>query len=373
MRTRGGIALIIVLAIVAILSVLVIEFSYSVWIDMHLSSNYDSRTQAVQAAKAGVEYAIYMLRRDEDLRVDSLADEWAKPIELTIGDLKPPPDPDQDEVTWFDKPSDTPRTSRYVEPRDGGTAKVLVVDEDRKLSLNMLSYKGRIAHPVFVGAFERLIDELNTRGQMWSSAELVQQMVDWVDDDGEAEWAYDTNEHPYLPMNRPFATVHELRLVADMTDEILYGTTPYPEIEPGYVDDDADWWQARTVLPGNESYGLINFVHAQSIQLVNVNTAPPEVLRALFEWRSGLDEQIMEERLDRPFQSTEDFLSRLNLDEKEDPELMAVVHWLNVQSSFFRITSIGEYHGVRVKITAIVNRSTRPDITVQYCRIENVE
>jgi len=372
MNTRGGIALIIVLAIVAILSVLVIEFSYSVWIDMHLSSNYDSRTQAVQAAKAGIEYAIYLLRRDEDPRVDWLGDEWAKPVELTIGELKPPPDPEEDDVAWFTEREQT-RTSRYVEPRVGGTAKVLVVDEDRKLSLNMLSYKGRIAHPVFTGAFERLIDNLNTRGQMWNAAELVEQMIDWVDDDDEAEWAYETNAHPYLPMNRPFATVHELRLVADMTDEILYGTTPYPDIEPGYVDENADWWQARTVLPDNQSYGLINFVHAQSVQIINVNTAPPEVLAALFEWRSGIEEQIMEERLERPFQSMEDFLSRLDLNERDDPAIKSVVNWLGVRSSFYKITSIGEYRGVRVKITAIVNRSTRPDIAVQYYRIENVE
>jgi type II secretory pathway component PulK len=372
MGSRDGIALIIVLAIVAILSVLVIEFSYSVWIDMHLSSNYDARTQAVQAAKAGVEYAIYVLRRDEDMRIDWLGEEWAKPMELTIGELAPPPDPDEDEVAWFTE-RDTQRTSRYVEPRSGGTAKVLIVDEDRKLSLNMLSYKGRIAHPVFTGALERLIDSLNNRSQMWNAAELVQQMVDWVDDDDEAEWDYDTPAHPYPPMNRPFATVHELRLVADMTDEILYGTVPYPDIEPGYVDENSDWWQARTVLPDNESYGLINFVHAQSVQLINVNTAPAELLAALFEWRSGIDETIMQERLERPFQSTQDMLTRLDINERTDPEIKSVVNWLTVRSSFFRITSIGEYLGVRVKVTAIVNRSTRPDITVQYYRIENIE
>jgi type II secretory pathway component PulK len=372
MSTRRGIALIIVLAIVAILSVLVIEFCYSVWIDMHLSANYDARTQAVQAAKAGVEYAVYLLRRDEDPRVDWLGEEWAKPIELTIGELAPPPDPEEDELSWLSEP-DERRTSRYVEPRFGGTAKVLIVDEDRKLSLNMLSYKSRIAHPVFVGALERLIENLDTQGQMWNAAELVEQIVDWVDNDDEPEWAYDTNEHPYLPMNRPFATVHELRLVADMTDVILYGTVPYPDIEPGYVDKEADWWQARTVLPENGSYGLINFVHAQSAQLVNINTAPPEVLAALFEWRSGIEETIMEERLEKPFQSTEDFLTRLDLNERDDPEIKAVVGWLGVRSLFFRITSIGEYHGVRVKVTAIVNRSSRPDVTVQYYRVENIE
>ena len=54
MTHRRGIALIIVLAIVAILSVLVLEFSYSVWVDMYLSASYDARTQALYAAKAGV-------------------------------------------------------------------------------------------------------------------------------------------------------------------------------------------------------------------------------------------------------------------------------------------------------------------------------
>src|SRR4030042_730031 len=100
MSTRRGIALIVVLAIVAILSVLVIEFCYSVWIDMHLSATYDARPRAGQAAKAGVEYAVSLLRRDEDPRVDWLGEEWAKPIELTIGELAPPPHPGEEELRW---------------------------------------------------------------------------------------------------------------------------------------------------------------------------------------------------------------------------------------------------------------------------------
>jgi hypothetical protein len=123
MSNRRGLALIIVLAIVAILSVLVIEFSYSVWVDLYLSANYLSRTQAVEAAKAGVEYGIYVLRRDADTAIDSLGEEWAQPMEITIGELVPPPDPEAEEgeerTDWYAELGKRAR-GRFVEPRAGG-------------------------------------------------------------------------------------------------------------------------------------------------------------------------------------------------------------------------------------------------------------
>ncbi len=378
MSDTRGVALIIVLAIVAILSVLVIEFSYSVWVDMYLSANYMSRTQAIEAAKAGVEYAIYVLRRDEDRRIDSLGEEWAQPLEITIGELVPPPDPDEEEATtdWYDELSER-MTGRLVEPRVGGTARVLIIDEERKIGLSTLG--NAVFRPIFVEILERLIEEMNVPNM--SASELVEQMVDWVDEDdvGPWEYVYETLVDPYLAMNRPFDTVHELRLLADMTDTLLYGTVPYPEVEPGYnSDEDTDWVDYESRLGPDDAYGLVNFVHCQSAYTVNVNTAPREVLTAIFDGDSIVAEEIIAKRQDEPFGRAD-----LNVDEKS--RLGALVtelggeynkfkhaRWLDVKSSFFRIESTGEYRGVKVKVTALVLWSDR-DVTIQYYRIENVE
>jgi len=375
-KTRG-IALIIVLAIVAILSVLVIEFSYSVWVDMYLSGNYMSRTQAIEAAKAGLEYAIYVLRRDEDTKVDWLGEAWAQPLEITIGELVPPPDPEGEEETadWYDEVSER-TTRRLVEPRVGGTARVLIIDEERKIGLNALESAYR---PIFIEILERLIDGLNVPGVNVSASELVEEMVDWVDEDdvGPWEYVYQTLVDPYLAMNRPFDTVDELRLLADMTDTLLYGTVSYPEVEPGYgSDENTDWVDYESRLGPNDAYGLINFVHCQSAYTVNVNTASREVLTAIFDGDSIVADEIIAKRQDEPFSqadlSEKGRLAVLVTELGGEYDKLKHARWLDVRSQFFRIESTGEYRGVRVKLTAIVLWDDA-NVTIQYYRIENVE
>ena len=371
---RRGIALIIVLAIVAILSVLVLEFSYSVWVDLYLSANYDVRTQALYAAKAGVEYAIYVLRRDENVQVDWLGEEWARPIELKIGELVPPRDPEGDDYEYEELIER--QGPVHGERRDGGTAKVLIVDEDRKIPLGMLAARRAGRRELCAAALERLIEELNVPGAMFSAVEIVEQMKDWVDNDeiGAWEYVYETLPDPYLPANRPFDTVHELRLLADMTDTLLYGTVPYPEIEPGYgTEEQTDWWQNEKPLGQDDSYGLVNFVHAQEVQRINPNTAPREVLVACFDGQELVADEIMEYRREKPFANWDrELWPVIQSVAGDDPELEKVGGWVQFKSQFFRITSIGEYRDVKVKVTAIVLWNKR-DVTVQYYRVENVE
>lgn len=369
-----GVALIIVLAIVAILSVLVLEFSHSVWVDLYLSANYDARTQALNAAKAGVEYGIYLLRRDDDLRVDSLADQWAAPIELTIGELEPPPDPDEEEDSDSDRRPDV--RARLVEPRTGGTARVLILDEDRKVPLNMLNYRGK-PHPFFVRTLERLIEDLEVADAYFDPTEIVEAMADWADADetGSWEYVYETLTDPYEAKNRPFDTVHELGLVAEMRDALLYGTVPYPEREPGYDEDEQTtaWPEREDELGPDESYGLINFVHAQAGHKINVNTAPREVLAALFDGNTLVADEIIERRREDPFANSAVFGAAVQTVVGDEDLLREIAKWVTFSSRYFRITAIGEYHGVKVKVTAIVHRTSRPDVLVQYYRIENVE
>ncbi len=379
-NSSRGVALIIVLAVVAILSVLVIEFSYSVWVNLYLSANYDARTQALNAAKAGVEYGIYLLRNDDDLRVDSLADQWAAPIELTIGELVPPPDPDEEENTVTDTDRRPDVRAHLVEPRVGGTAKVLIVDEDRKVPLNMLSYRGK-PHPLFVRTLECLIENLEVADAYFDPTEIVEAMVDWADADetGSWEYVYETLTDPYKAKNRPFDTVDELGLVTEMRDALLYGTVPYPEREPGYDEDEqtsgqtSGWPEREDELGPDESYGLINFVHAQNSRKINVNTAPKEVLAALFDGSTLVADEIIERRREEPFANSAVFGAAAQTVVGDEALLREVAKWVTFSSRYFRITAIGEYHGVRVKVTAIVHRSSRPDVLVQYYRIENVE
>jgi type II secretory pathway component PulK len=162
--------------------------------------------------------------------------------------------------------------------------------------------------------------------------------------------------------------------VAEVTDRLLYGTVPYPEQEPGYdTEDGGNWWVNQPALGANDSYGLINFVHTQTSQRINVNTAPREVLLAMFEGNALVVDEIMQHRREEPFPTTAEFEAVAKNVYDVEAQLALIRPWITTKSAFFTITSVGEYRGIKVKATAIVYRSSRPDVLVQYYRIENVE
>ncbi|MBN1916401.1 MAG: general secretion pathway protein GspK [Verrucomicrobia bacterium] len=360
--------MIVVLAIVAILSVVVLEFASSIRVEMYVSANYDAHTQALYAAKAGLEYAIYVLRTDEDMNKDWLGDAWAKPLELTIGAPDRAPEPESvdgsDEYTLYTPPA-RERDARVVEARIGGTARVSITDEERKIGL--YSVHGSQVSGIVRETLERLLDELHVPGAAYNASDIVEQIVDWTDQDDEGVWeyTYEGLEDPYVPTNRAFRSVAELRLLADMSDALLYGTVPFPEDQ-----EERDVYENG--LQSDWSYGLINFVHAQSIGLININTAPREVLTALFDDSYAAEEIIDWRREQGGFSNTDDVLAIVQEATGNDPTVTRALP-LTVRSLFFRITSVGEYHNVRVKITAIVYCSTRGDVSVQYYRVETVQ
>src|SRR5690606_23557972 len=60
-------------------------------------------------------------------------------------------------------------------------------------------------------------------------APLANSILDWRDGNsstrtgGAERGHYARLEHPYVPANKPFSTLHELRLVKDVTDEVFFG------------------------------------------------------------------------------------------------------------------------------------------------------
>ena len=85
-RDDEGLALLTVLAVLAILSIMVLEFSSSVMLDLDISANFRNQTQAEYNARAGLQYAVKLLR-DTKSTSDTLQDPWAEPQEIYIGDL----------------------------------------------------------------------------------------------------------------------------------------------------------------------------------------------------------------------------------------------------------------------------------------------
>jgi general secretion pathway protein K len=109
---KSGVALILVLVVIALLTVLIIEFNYISRVESSIVGNWKNERRAYFLAKGGVNLGIYLLKMD-DPRNDSLIEDWAKAI--------PPL------------------------PVDGGSIQLEISDEDGKINVNRLIEKGNLS------------------------------------------------------------------------------------------------------------------------------------------------------------------------------------------------------------------------------------
>jgi len=378
-----GIALLVALAVVAILAVVVFDFSFSTRVDMRIAANFRDRLVALEAAKAGVQYGIYMLRQDTNVRQDNLQDDWAQLAGIVLDKTDPYELAElaglTEEELGLEKHED------YLARQEGGnvpTASILIVDEERKIGVNFLA--GRGVKPMYRGWIENLIENLqeNPYFPEVDAYELVESITDWIDTDdtGHAESTYyEDLDVPYSCRNGPMESIYELKLVKDMTDLLFFGDTPYPmqlsgleedqweeRDQLGYTLPEAAPWEREEDLEA--VYGLVNFLTAHSSGRINLNTAPPEVLLAMFGNDETLVEDVLRTREEIPLQGKE-------IQGILGPDLYNLLvsgSVITFASSYFRIESTGKFHKAAVKVTAIVFRSTTRDIAIHYWRVEDV-
>jgi len=90
MKDERGVALLITLLVVALLTVTVVEFTYSVEVDQHLVRNSLSAMQAQMLARSGVNLGEAFLARDtNDPPADWYFEDWASPDIGSVIQLEP--------------------------------------------------------------------------------------------------------------------------------------------------------------------------------------------------------------------------------------------------------------------------------------------
>ena len=301
-RAESGVALLIVLLAIALLTIVVFEFTHSSQVETHLALGNRNALQAYYLARSGVNVAEAILARDALLTgdVDSEHDIWAQPLPpLPVGD---------------------------------GTIMLRVRDEARALDVNVLAkdHVGEIdpARRVFQGLFRIL--GLDPR--------LLAALIDWLDRNEEPERAPAGAEQPYyfgltprvaVP-NGPIVALEQLLALREMTPEILSRLAPF-----------------LTVVP--DSGGTLR---------VNVNTAPAEVLMALspaLAAEPAIVQQILSVRRERPFDgdgALRDAVPRL----REGRLWEEIDNQITYDSDYFRIEAVGTVGGIQRGITAVVRR-----------------
>lgn len=271
--------------------------------------------RCILLAEAGTGAARIALRQDaRDNQYDTLDEFWSRAaLPITLGD---------------------------------GEVLVTIEDEERKINLNRLMMpNGNAPDERRLAVFQRLIDTLGI------DRAVADAVVDWLDNDenprvGGAESSYYLGlPKPYEAKNDLFDTVGELRLVRGVTSEIFEKLRP--------------------------------FVTVSSSGLVNINTAPKEVLMSL---SAGTDlaeggeidaktaDAIIEYRKDHPFTTASQIKNvSASLENLFGRTLINTL--VDIRSTYFHVRSSGDVGGTVRTIDAIGIRVGN-EIQWRFWRIE---
>jgi general secretion pathway protein K len=299
-RHQRGVALLATMMAVALLTILILDFTTSTSVAYRSAANQANQMRAYYLARSAVNVGIALIAQDarnaalsNAPRVDSLLSVWALPLPSM--------------------------------PLGGGWAHVSVVDEARKLNINQLVAPNGQVNQAFAETFTRLLMILGI-----DPTDIVPSLIDWLDPDsvvtpnGAESDYYLRLMPPYEARNGPMPTIGDLRLVRGINETIFHR--------------------------------LRKFITTTPSVRVNINTAPPEVLMAvapqLQESSSSL-QSILQQRINQPFTNLTD-VSQLIGQTNGASTLPAT---LSTTSDYFTVEGAGTFAGTRTFVYAVIRRT----------------
>lgn len=311
-KDNRGVALILAVVFVVLLTVITFEYVYETNVDAALVENYNAELEAYIAARSAIANGFALLEADllDDMEgggvyYDSLEDSWA-----------------------------------YGVPYEALNDAVMLCgidDEYGKIPLNaLLSPDGEEENLLVAEALRALF---RMRG---AEEDPVDNILDWMDPTGEGRFGgtgdqyYTGLEVPYGAKRAPMDSVEELLLVRGVTPEVYFGD---PEAEQRPLHE--------LVTVRGDPNGRIN-----------INTARFEALEAFGEALDGelaMADVVIRERENQPFQDEEDAQNRGVYAPRQQPEDGAVTP-ITVRSNVFRLTGDGIAGNVAVRIETHVFR-----------------
>ena len=303
-NNQKGLALMIVLWVLILLTALATEFAFSMRTEVNTTRNFKEDVESYYLAKAGIQLAFAELLKKG--RFHSMHPEFGFITGVPLTSETEAKDALQEQEEF----SDFEIIERIDIPLGRGTVSYAITDENGKVNLNSATR-------------EILIKVLSASGMEIGEAQdiVADSILDWIDKDDDhrlngAESDFYQNQYPsYAAKNDLFDSLDELLKVRGVTEDLLYGLSEEDTasgVQPAYI-------------------GLINFLTVQNINTFNPNTAEPDILPIYYS----------EEQIEQIVQAIED---KGFYDES--------------LSSHFRIESTGRINGSPTQhtITAIVQK-----------------
>ncbi len=351
MNNNRGQSLIIVLFIIAILAAVVVEFAYTTRVNIDIATRMRDNTQARHIAISAIEIEKSILLSDLSTSPNAdyqVAGKLSKNTQLWS------------QIANFPLPV-------TVKDRNIGIMKGLISDEAGKFDINALIGSDTItANKTLDGISRRLFEDLKL------DPAIVDAIEDWIDSDelprpnGVESDYYQSLNPPYRSKDAPLDSITELKMIKGINNKvfnILMGRTGQKGQMPR---PDAMDSPILTVFP--------RYYNPKSPFKINVNTASPILLKAMYNLDSSQVEDIISAREQKPFMSIGAFtneLSKTGID-LNNPDVQAVNGYIDVKSDYFSVDGIGIIRNSVVYIIRSVYYRNRQNhsFTLLYWREE---
>jgi general secretion pathway protein K len=268
-----GVALIMVLWVITILSVIVLEFCFAMRTEVNITNNYKEELRLYAMAEGGIQRAIAELIYKHDTKVQQMR--------MTLKPEEVPPE----KMEWVTD------GRPYLLPFDQGVCEVRVRSEAGKVNINLISESmlRKIIGNLGLEEVERDI--------------VVDSILDWRDPDdfsrvnGAENDYYQSLKEPYDCKNGNLDSIEELLLVRGVTPDLFYGRKGIKKEGEG----------EKVIRIGLKDIFSIYSAGEQ----IDINSATPIVLRFVLGIPREVSQLIVKAREEKRFEHQQDLLQRV--------------------------------------------------------------
>ena len=228
-KAERGIALMLVLWVLILLSIMVFEFCHTMRIEAIITKNFKEGEKSYYLAQAGINRAII-----EIVKTKSAVKKFKGSKKSMVKAEEEDIDEEEEELNEW-----KPREEPYVFPFEDGECEVKISDEGSKINLNWIAKKAKRNRKLLTDILE------NSCGLEGEERDvIVDSIIDWVDKDhnhllnGAEDEYYESLEDPYECRDGEFVVTEELLLVRGVTEEIYYGSKYSSEERDELMEED---------------------------------------------------------------------------------------------------------------------------------------
>jgi general secretion pathway protein K len=265
---RRGVALLMVLWVIAILSVVVLEFSFAMRTEIHITKNLKEEAQLYALAEGGIQRAIIELVYKYDSKIQAMR-KGIKTEETS-----------PEEREWMTD------GRVYQLPFQQGICDIRIMGEGGKVNINIVSE----------AVLRKIISQMGLEGEERDI--VVDSILDWRDPDdfyrinGAENDYYQALKEPYYCKNSNFDSLEELLLVRGVTSDLLYGK--------------------KRAGTESEGVGLKDIFSVYSLgEQIDINSATLPLMKIFLGIPSDIAQLIVKAREEKDFLNQQDLIQRV--------------------------------------------------------------